>query len=131
MPILDGRASLDEEEAAKETQNPPSIAVATVHTLPYKQQKVKYTHQTLFALPPATFKKATSNNQLKGFPVRNLNDISRHLPPPLATPKGRMKRPRGGIRSTRREKKDELEKELEEQLLLDEDMHPAAGSMAS
>ena len=48
-----------------------------------------------------------------------------------ATPKGRTKKPRGGTRSTRQEKKDEFEKELEKQMKLDEDMHPAAGSTAS
>ena len=42
-----------------------------------------------------------------------------------------MKKPRGGIRSTRREHKDEFEKELEEQLILDKDMHPTAGSTTS
>ena len=63
--------------------------------------------------------------------MMNLKDIRRHLPPSPATPKGRMKRPRGGIRSTRQKRKDEFEKKLEEQLLVDEDMHPAAGSTAS
>ena len=38
---IDGRVGLDEEKPAEKTQNPPSIAAATVHTLPYKQQKVK------------------------------------------------------------------------------------------
>ena len=131
MPI-DGRFSRDEEEPAKERQNPPSIAAATVHTLPYKRQKVKYMHHTFFAMSPATLEKAIiSNNQLKEFPMMNLKDIRRHLPPSPATPKGRMKRPRGGIRSTRQKRKDEFEKKLEEQLLVDEDMHPAAGSTAS
>ena len=129
MPI-DGRASLDEEEI-KQEQNPPSIARAKVYTLSYKQQKVKYMHQTFFATSPTTLEKTISNNQLKGFPMMNTKDIRRYLPPSLVTPKGRMKRPKGGIRSTRRENKDEFEKELEEQLILDEDMHPATGSMAS
>ena len=42
-----------------------------------------------------------------------------------------MKKPRGGIRSTRRQNKDEFEKELEEQLKLDEDMHPTNASTVS
>ena len=54
---IDGRASLDEEKPRGKTQKPPSIAAATVHTVPYKQQKIKYTHQTFFAMPPATFRK--------------------------------------------------------------------------
>ena len=53
-----------------------------------------------FAIPSTTLEKAISNNQLKGFPMMNTKDIRRHLPPSPATPKGRMKRPRGGIRST-------------------------------
>ena len=61
----------------------------------------------------------------------NIKDIRKHLPPSPATPNGRMKKTRGGIRSTRQERKYEFEKELEEQLILDEDMHPAAGSAAS
>ena len=61
----------------------------------------------------------------------NTKDIHRHLPPSPPTPKGRMKNPRGGIRSARRGRKDEFEKELEEQLLLDKDMHPPAGSTTS
>ena len=127
---IDRRASLDEDEP-EQAQNPPSIATATVHTLPYKQEKVKYMHQTFFAMPPTTLEKAISNNQLKGIPMMNVKDIRRHLPPPPATPKGRIKKPRGSIRSTRREKKDEFEKELEEQIKLDEDMHPAVGSTSS
>ena len=63
--------------------------------------------------------------------MMNVKYIHRHLPPPPATPTGRMKKPRGGIRSTQREKKDEFEKELEEQIKLDEDMHPAEESTAS
>ena len=61
----------------------------------------------------------------------NVKDIWRHLPLSPATPKRRTKKPRGCIRSTQREKKDEIEKELEEQIKLDEDMHPEAGSTAS
>ena len=127
---IDGRENLDDKMSAAK-QNPPNIAAATLYTLPYKQQKIKYMHQTFFAMPAATLEKAINNNQLKGIPMMNIKDIRRHLPPSPATPKGRMKKPRGGIRSTRRQNKDELEKELEEQLILDEDMHPAAGCTAS
>ena len=96
---IDGRANLDDDQP-EQAHNPPSIAAATVHTLPYKQQKVKYMHQTFFAMLPTTLEKAISNNQLKGIPMMNIKDIWRHLPPSSATPKGRMKKPRGGIRST-------------------------------
>ena len=109
---IDGRANLDEEKPATK-QNPPNIAATTLCHM----------HQTFFAMPPATLEKAINNNQLKGIPMMNVKDIRRHLPPSPATPKGRMKKPRGGIRSTRRDKKDEFERELEEQLKLDNDMH--------
>ena len=46
-----------------------------------------------FAMPPSTLEKAISNNQLKGFPMTNIKDIRRHLPPSPATPKGRVKNP--------------------------------------
>ena len=82
-------------------------------------------------MPPATLEKAINNNQLKGFPMMNVKDIRRHLPPSPATPKGRMKRPRGGIRSTRKKNKTEFEMEWEEQKRIDEDMHPTNGSTAS
>ena len=128
---IDGQTSLGEEEPAQERQHLFSIAAATVHILPNKQQNVKYMHQTFFAMPLAALEKAMSNTQLKRFPMMNLKDIKRHLPPSPATSEGRMKRPRGGVRSTRQKKKDEFEKELEEQQLLDKGMHPAAGSTAS
>ena len=63
--------------------------------------------------------------------MMNIKDIRRQLPPSPATPKGRMKRPRGGIKSTRRQNKDEFEKELEEQLKLEEDMHPTDANATS
>ena len=82
-------------------------------------------------MPAATLEKAINNRQLKGIPMMTVKDIRRHLPPSPATPKGRMKRPRGGIRSTRRQNKDEFEKELEEQLKLEEDMHPTDANATS
>ena len=94
---IDGRASLDKDEP-KQAQNPPSIAVATVHTLPHKQQKVKYMHQTFFAMPPTVLEKAISNNQLKDIPMMNIKDIcTKTLTAVASHAKGRMKKPRGGI----------------------------------
>lgn len=58
----------------------------------------------------------------------SLKDIRRHLLPLLATPKGRTKRYRGGIRSTR---KGELEEEAGEAIAFEEDIHPQRGSAAS
>ena len=53
----------------------------------------------------------------------NLKDIRKDLPPSPATSKGRMKKPRAGIRSTT--KNDELVEEIEE------DMHPKDGVSCS
>ena len=53
---IDRRTSLEDKPKAI-TQNPPSLANATVYTLPYKQQKVKYMHQTFFAMPSPTLEK--------------------------------------------------------------------------
>ena len=115
---IDGRTSLDAAPQAA-PQNPPFLANATVYTLPYKQQKVKYMHQTFFAMPPPTLEKAITNKQLLGFPCMNLKDLRKHLPPSPATPKGRMKKPKAGIRSTTKD--NELVEKIEE------DMHPQDG----
>ena len=96
-------------------QNPSSIAAATVYTLPYKQKKVKYMHQAFMAMSPPILERATVSYQLRGFLYMNLKDIRRHLSPLLATPKGRMKRPRGQIRGTR---KSGHEAEAEEAIAL-------------
>ena len=74
-------------------------------------------------MPPQTLEKAINNNQLTGFPCMNVKDLRKHLPPSPATPKGRMKKPRAGIRSTRKE--DELVEQYEE------DMHPKDGVSCS
>ena len=77
-------------------------AAATVYTLPYKQQQMKYMHQSFFNLPATTLIKAIINNQLINIPCMKVDTIRKYLSPSPATPKGRMKRPRTGIRSTRK-----------------------------
>ena len=57
----------------------------------------------------------------------NVKDICRYLAPSPATAKGRMKKPKAGIRSTRN-KKSENVKEEDEYM---EDMHPTDGSTSS
>ena len=122
---IDGRESLKEKPRAI-LQNPPSFANATVYMLPYKQQKVKYMHQTFFVVPAPTLVKTITNKQLLGFPYMNLKDIRRHLPTSLATRKGRMKKPREGIRSTR--KNSELVNKTQDNM---QDMHPTDGVSCS
>ena len=80
-------------------------AATSLYTLPYKQQQMKFLHQTFFNLPPATLLKAIANGQMGGILLMKPELIQRYLAPLPATPKGRMKRPRPGIRSTERKGK--------------------------
>ena len=90
------------------------MATASVYTLPYKQQQVKYMHQCFFNAPIPTLIKAIQNKQLTGFPCMTVKNIKRYLAPSPATPKGRMKRPRTGIRSTTtQQQREEVQKEEE------------------
>lgn len=77
------------------------------------------------AIPAPTLEKAIQNEQLCGFLCMNVKDIPRYLAPLSATPKGRMKKPKAGIRSTQR--KDEKI----EQIIDDNNMHPKDGSTSS
>jgi len=74
---------------------------ANLYTLPYKQQQLKYIHQSFFSPPPHTLIKAINNGQLEGIPFMKAELVRKYLAPSPATSKGRMKRPRQGIRSTR------------------------------
>ena len=66
-------------------------------------------HQTFFNLPPATLLKAIANGQLSGIPLMKPDLIQRYLAPSPATLKGRMKRPRPGIQSTKVKKTENCE----------------------
>eukprot|EP00804_Cyclotella_cryptica_P010472 CCRYP_012303-RA/>CCRYP_012303-RA protein AED:0.45 eAED:0.14 QI:0/0/0/0.6/1/1/5/0/1176 len=74
---------------------------ANLYTLPFKQQQVKYVHQAFFSPPTHPLLKAINNGQLEGVPYMKSDLIRKYLAPSPATSKGRMKRPRMGIRSTR------------------------------
>ena len=63
---IDGRENLNDKMPAAK-QNPPNIAATTLYTLPYKQQKIKYMHQTFFAMPPATLEKQSTMANSKEF----------------------------------------------------------------
>jgi len=58
-------------------------------------------HQSFFNAPMPTLLKAVSNDQLEGIPFMKADIIKKYLAKSPATSKGRMKRPRAGIRSTR------------------------------
>eukprot|EP00956_Cyclotella_meneghiniana_P014140 scaffold21040_cov41-Cyclotella_meneghiniana.AAC.5 len=99
----------------KDTIGPLDLAIApqqhiaaNVYTLPYKQQQLKYMHQAFFSPPVHTLIKAINNGQLEGIPFMKADLIRKYLAPSPATLKGRMKRPRTGIRSTRAKQKQSI-----------------------
>eukprot|EP00804_Cyclotella_cryptica_P000273 CCRYP_010218-RA/>CCRYP_010218-RA protein AED:0.29 eAED:-0.05 QI:0/0/0/0.5/1/1/2/0/769 len=79
----------------------PQHIAYNVYTLPFKQQQLKYIHQAFFGPPVHNLIKAINNDQLLGVPLMKPDLICKYLAPSPATSKGRMKRPRTGIRSTR------------------------------
>ena len=72
-----------------------------VHKLPYLQNSMKYMHQTFFCTQHSTLIAAIDNHQLKRCPFITVDNVRKYLPASPATSKGRMKRQRTGIRSTR------------------------------
>ena len=88
-------------------------AYASLYTLPYKQNQLKYMHQSFFNAPLQMLIDASLNNQLTGVPfINNPDFIQKYLAPSTATPKGRMKKPKAGIRSTRKIVKDRRARKL-------------------
>ena len=78
-------------------------AANSLYTLPYKKNQLKCMHQSYFNSPLKLLTDAALNNQLMGIPfIHNPDFIQKYLAPSPATPKGQMKRPRSGIRSTRK-----------------------------
>ena len=73
-----------------------------VYTIPHKQNQMKYMHQSFLNAPIPTLLKAIKNDQLRGIPFMKSELIIKYLARSPATSKGRMKRPRAGIRSTRK-----------------------------
>ena len=71
-----------------------------MHTLPYLQNRMKYTNQSFFCPPHPELITTIDNGQLKGCPFMTAYNVRKYLPSSPATSKGRMKRPRTGIRST-------------------------------
>ena len=77
-------------------------SVHNLYTLPYKQQPLKYMHQSFFNLPAQTLIAAAKNDQLKGIPLlSNAKMIKKYLAPSPATSKGRLTKQRSNVKSTR------------------------------
>ena len=88
-------------------------ANAALYTLPYKKNQLNYMHQAFFNAPIKMLIDASLNNQLTGIPfINNIYNICKYLAPSPETPKGRMKKPKAGIRSTRKKHKSGGESKL-------------------
>ena len=75
---------------------------------PHKKNQLKYMHQAFFNAPIKMLIDAAHNNQLTGITfINNADNIRKYLAPSPATPKGGMKKPKSGIRSTRENSKAE------------------------
>ena len=86
-----------------------------LYTMPYKQNQLKYMHQSFFNLPIEQIIDAALNGQLEG--ITFINDpelIRKYLAPSPATPKSRMRRHNKGLRSTRLKRKRERERRKRE-----------------
>ena len=68
---------------------PSAHTAANVYTIPYRQNQVKFMHQTFFIFSPpiATLLKAINNGQLEGIPFMKPSLIRKHLPPLQPRPK--------------------------------------------
>ena len=84
---------------------PITHSAFNVYTIPYRQNQLKYMHQCFLSPPIGTMLHAIQNKQLEGIPFMKSKMVRRHLAKSPATAKGRMKRPRTGIRSTRHRKR--------------------------
>ena len=78
---------------------------SNLYTLPYKHQQLKYMHQTFFSSPSQTIVEAANNNQLEGIPcLHSPKQVTKYLAPSPATSKGRLKKQRANVRTTRKNK---------------------------
>ena len=73
-----------------------------LYTLPYKHQQLKYMHQSLFS-PPSQTIVAANNDQLQGIPcLHSPKQVNKYLAPLPAISKGRLKKQRANVRTTRK-----------------------------
>ena len=100
-PTHDRLAYLDLHMTPKQATN---HVAQNVYTIPYKQNQLKFMHQTFFCPPIKTLIQAIHREHLEGIPFMHADLVRKYLVPSQATSKGRMKRPRTGIRSTRNSK---------------------------
>jgi hypothetical protein len=77
-------------------------------------ETIKFIHQCLFLPTVDTLCKAINNNQLIGFPSLTAEHVRKYLPESTAAAKGHMNRTRKGIRSTTKQTKEQIAKDVEE-----------------
>ena len=66
------------------THSPAHIdptAAVLVYMLLYKQQQMKYMHQSFYNVPISTLVKVIQNNQLTGFPCMTTKNTKKYLVP--------------------------------------------------
>jgi hypothetical protein len=81
----------------------PAVQIAFfAHTVQTKANSIRFAHQSLCRPHISTLLKAIKRGYLKGCPNLTAHGVNKYLNPSPATAKGHMKRPRQGIRSTRR-----------------------------
>ena len=100
---------------------------SNVYTIPVKQNQLKYMHQSFFNAPIPTLLKAVAKGHLKGIPLMKADLITKYLAKSPATSKGRMKRPRVGIRSTRKPSDTEAKSKNEEHVIPINDIREVLG----
>jgi hypothetical protein len=80
----------------------PLQVASFTHTVQTKANSIRFTHLSLCSPAIPTLLKALKRGYLKGCPNLSALGVTKYLNPSPATAKGHMKRPRHGIRSTRR-----------------------------
>ena len=81
------------------------LKCSIVHA-PIQKNQLKYMHQSCFNAPIKILIESALNNQLTGISfINNEETIHKYLSPSPATSKGRMKKPKAGIRRTRKKLK--------------------------
>ena len=73
---------------------------SNIHIVPYKQNQLKYMHQSMFSPPDSTLINAIINDFIEGFTFMKNKLVRRYLAKSPATSKGRMKRSHTGTQKT-------------------------------
>lgn len=75
--------------------------IQSVHSLPSKEESIKYLHAALGFPTKETLLAASRSGFLASWPGMNVRNINRHFPESIETQKGHMRHQRKGLRSTK------------------------------